>query len=124
MAALTALTDEQRNGLALVLDGREKQLRGQIEAAQAARVVATRPEPGDASDIAEEDDADQAMVARHRVELADIAAARVRLAGHTYGVCVECGAPIPYERLQAYPTAKRCMPCQRGHEQARSAGGA
>ncbi|WP_020205568.1 TraR/DksA family transcriptional regulator [Cupriavidus sp. WS] len=123
MAALTALTEEQRNGLALVLDGRETQLRAQVAAADAARTVATRPEPGDAADIAEEEAAEQAMADRHRVELADIAAARARLAGQTYGLCVDCGADIPYARLQAYPTAKRCLPCQSRHEQARAAAG-
>ncbi|WP_454720802.1 MULTISPECIES: TraR/DksA family transcriptional regulator [Cupriavidus] len=123
MAALTALTEDQRNGLALVLDGRETQLRAQVAAADAARTVATRPEPGDAADIAEEEAAQQAMTDRYRVELADIAAARARLAGQTYGLCTDCGADIPYARLQAYPTAKRCLPCQRRHERARAAAG-
>jgi YteA family regulatory protein len=27
----------------------------------------------------------------------------------TYGICTECGADIPFERLQAVPTADRCI---------------
>jgi RNA polymerase-binding transcription factor DksA len=30
----------------------------------------------------------------------------------TYGVCVDCGQPIPEGRLAAIPDAIRCVPCQ------------
>lgn len=30
----------------------------------------------------------------------------------TYGVCVDCGQPIPEGRLRAVPDAVRCVPCQ------------
>ncbi len=38
------------------------------------------------------------------------------MADGRYGVCVDCGAEIGYEPLLAYPTAKRCIACQRQHE--------
>jgi len=44
-------------------------------------------------------------------ELADIDAARGRLADGTYGVCADCGRPIPVDRLRARPTATRCVAC-------------
>ncbi|WP_204350221.1 TraR/DksA family transcriptional regulator [Klebsiella pneumoniae] len=31
---------------------------------------------------------------------------------HSYGICVDCGEAIPFLRLQAQPTAMRCLPCQ------------
>jgi phage/conjugal plasmid C-4 type zinc finger TraR family protein len=34
------------------------------------------------------------------------------LAKGTYGVCVDCGQPIPEARLRAVPDAIRCVPCQ------------
>lgn len=43
----------------------------------------------------------------HRVENALAAMDR----GH-YGRCEECGDGIPFERLQARPQARRCLPCQ------------
>ncbi len=30
----------------------------------------------------------------------------------TYGMCVECQGPISEKRLQSYPNATRCLPCQ------------
>lgn len=52
-------------------------------------------------------------------ELADIEAALNRLNNRTFGVCVDCGEDIAPERLQAYPTAKRCVECQKQHETTR-----
>jgi phage/conjugal plasmid C-4 type zinc finger TraR family protein len=40
------------------------------------------------------------------------AAMRARDNG-TYGMCQECGQPIPAERLQARPEATLCVACQR-----------
>ena len=30
--------------------------------------------------------------------------------------CIDCGEPIPVERLQAMPNAVRCVACQTEHE--------
>lgn len=50
-------------------------------------------------------------------ELRDVEAALGRLSLGTYGTCIKCNGPIPVERLTAFPTAKRCQPCQRMYEQ-------
>lgn len=34
----------------------------------------------------------------------------------TYGICVDCGADIPLERLRAQSGAPRCLACQRQRE--------
>ena len=52
-------------------------------------------------------------------ELGDIAAALKRMDAGTYGHCTDCGVTIPTERLNAYPTAKRCIDCQTVAEQRR-----
>jgi DnaK suppressor protein len=62
----------------------------------------------------------QADVARDVQEVQDIEAALGRLEAGTYGQCVECGSVIPVARLDAYPTAKRCLPCQQKHEASRA----
>ena len=46
-----------------------------------------------------------------RLELEEIAAALARLDTDSAGLCEACGEPIPFARLQARPTARRCVPC-------------
>jgi DnaK suppressor protein len=61
-------------------------------------------------------DLDLAEIDHDLAELRDIEAALERARGDAYGVCVTCRGAIPYERLAAYPTAKRCIRCQTLHE--------
>lgn len=60
-----------------------------------------------------------ADIRRDADELADVEQALGRLASGRYGICIDCDADIPTTRLDAYPTAKRCLPCQEKHEAAR-----
>lgn len=53
-----------------------------------------------------------AMNEYETAELGDIDAALERLQAGTYGQCTDCGVTIPPARLNAYPTAKRCIDCQ------------
>lgn len=39
-----------------------------------------------------------------------------RLESGGYGVCEDCGATIPGERLKVFPEATRCVVCQRRQE--------
>ena len=57
-----------------------------------------------------------ADIDRHIQETRDIDAALLRIAAGIYGVCNDCRTSIVIERLQAYPTAKRCHRCQVNHE--------
>ncbi|HET7222164.1 MAG TPA: TraR/DksA family transcriptional regulator [Rhodanobacteraceae bacterium] len=66
--------------------------------------------------------ADDAVVNQDVQDARDIRAARERLSAGTYGVCTDCGEAIAYERLLAYPTAKRCIHCQRVYEQGKAVG--
>jgi DnaK suppressor protein len=52
-------------------------------------------------------------------ELGDIDAALERIDAGTYGQCTDCGVAIAPARLEAYPTAKRCIVCQTRKEQGR-----
>lgn len=54
----------------------------------------------------------EAIEAAARKEILAIRAALQRLANNTYGICVECGKKIPDKRLQAVPTALRCIACE------------
>lgn len=53
-----------------------------------------------------------AMNEHETAELADIQAALERIESGQYGTCTDCGQTIAAARLNAYPTAKRCVHCQ------------
>lgn len=54
--------------------------------------------------------------ARARLALAKIDAALKRLEGGTYGECLDCGEAIATARLEANPTATRCVRCEEARE--------
>lgn len=45
--------------------------------------------------------------------------ALARIDDGSYGRCVDCGQPLPEERLEARPEAARCVSCQSRSEGAR-----
>lgn len=64
-----------------------------------------------------------ASIDRHVQEIRDIDAALMRIAVGGYGKCSDCPEPIAIERLEAYPTAQRCVVCQEAHDRAFAHGG-
>jgi RNA polymerase-binding transcription factor len=65
----------------------------------------------DGSTVSLDQARDTALLARAERTLAELVAARERLAAGRYGVCERCGRPIPSARLLARPEARRCVPC-------------
>jgi DnaK suppressor protein len=65
-----------------------------------------------------------ADVARDAEEIGDLDAALQRIAHGSWGTCIRCGESIAAERLEAWPTAKRCLRCQRIHEEEKAGVGA
>ena len=65
-------------------------------------------------------DVQAAEVTRDVGEVRDIEAAEARIAAGRYGLCTDCGAEIGYARLQAFPTAKRCIGCQENREKTKA----
>ena len=57
--------------------------------------------------------------ARELDEIRDVEAALERIKNGNYNICTECGGEITYERLDAYPSAKRCITCQSRQENRR-----
>lgn len=114
---MKTLNDSQLHHLRDILDEREKELRTDIsrEVKQQdsySDVASEVPDPGDSSFADLSMDLNNASVQRDIVELRAISAARKRMEAGTYGECLECGLEIPYDRLEAQPTAERCAPCQ------------
>ena len=94
-------TLEQREGLQRQLRQREAVLREEIGADRLA-------------DLDREPEA--AALERDVAELRDVESALDRLHTPEFGICMDCGADIPYARLQANPSASRCLGCQAKRE--------
>jgi RNA polymerase-binding transcription factor DksA len=105
------------------LDERERALRLEIrDELLKSEEQHYRDLAGRVKDVGEESVADLlvdlqlASVDRHIQELRDIEAAQTRMLTGNFGTCIDCGDSIDIDRLEVYPTAKRCRPCQVQHE--------
>ena len=76
---------------------------------RSAREVQDR---GDEANTDQWRESNAAMIDHHVVEISGIQAALSRVDSGTYGLCVDCGESIGFQRLQAYPSANRCLECQ------------
>ncbi|TMH16337.1 MAG: TraR/DksA family transcriptional regulator, partial [Betaproteobacteria bacterium] len=116
---MTPLSDRQRDELQERLANRRQALRAEIQ-----RELANSDDPrvtGFMNQlVATEDwvladilsDLDIATVTRDVGELAEVDVALARIAEGSYGTCSDCGEPIGWPRLNAQPTAERCIVCQ------------
>jgi RNA polymerase-binding transcription factor len=69
-------------------------------------------DPADAgSNLAESDRAEAILTAAKQRRLL-VLDALTRLDSGRYGLCVDCGKPVPEGRLEAKPEAARCLTCQ------------
>jgi DnaK suppressor protein len=74
-----------------------------------------RVEPGDeGGEELYQDEFDAGRAQDYEQQLAALERAEARLASGTYGLSVDSGAPIPDERLEAYPLAERTVEEERG----------
>ncbi len=87
---------------------------GQTRAEHAAEVLSQ--DPREASQREEEREVDMALSDLELRELGDVSAALHRLQRGGYGVCADCEAEIPFDRLKAEPWALRCVACEGAHE--------
>ena len=119
---MATLTQAQSEHLRAVLQQRRNALLGEIRELRSRtgdhpyKELADVPDAGDASTADLLIDVDNAMVHRDVQEIRDIEAALRRIGDGDYGVCVDCGQDIDFERLSAFPTARRCVLCQGRHE--------
>jgi RNA polymerase-binding protein DksA len=121
---MTTLTPSQLDQLVMQLKQDYQALmievREELEnSGQQHRIDLLNSEPGDSGDESMAStlaDFNLAVVDRHVHALRDIEAALRRVKDESYGVCIGCGDDIEFARLQAYPTAKRCIVCQEKHE--------
>lgn len=86
------------------------------EATGEAHDAGARGDSGDRSFAAAESEVDAGEAQRDQGELGAIERTLARIEDGSYGVCAECGADIPIERLRAQPLASRCTKCQSDRE--------
>jgi DnaK suppressor protein len=79
------------------------------DAIQASYDVEEREE--EAVDL-QETDVDQAILDNEKTLLAEVQQALARIENGTYGICSNCGQPIPEKRLEAIPWATLCLTCE------------
>ena len=118
-----ALTTEQTRALKSLISGRRNALIAELSedvrktrAERYGEVAGEVPDHGDESVASLIADLDQAELSRDVDELRGLEAAHERIAKGDYGVCVDCGRDIGFERLRAAPSAIRCIACQTLHE--------
>jgi phage/conjugal plasmid C-4 type zinc finger TraR family protein len=121
------LSPAQLAELEAALRARERALRADVAAKLRTqddpRLVGLRNRMEDTDDWAAADAMaahDITLVSRDLNELAEVEQALARLADAHYGECVDCESAIPYARLAAYPSARRCVACQEAAEQRRN----
>lgn len=59
---------------------------------------------------------DMALSDREVSELGAVSEALLRLHDARFGLCADCGAEIPFDRLRVEPWALRCVPCESRRE--------
>lgn len=123
------ITKKQSNQLKEQLLAQEATVQEKIQTEMSQR--ASEPynqltgEVADAGEIANADliiDVDNERINMLLAELREISAALESIEIGSYGICTQCGELIPFLRLQAYPTAKRCTACQLVHERTFNSG--
>jgi RNA polymerase-binding protein DksA len=118
------LSTRQRAEIRALLDARHasllEEIREELEDSTSTQYIELIDRsPADEGDQSVGDalaDLNLAIIDRHVNELRDVERARERIADGTFGVCIDCGDDIAFERLASYPTAKRCVVCQQQRE--------
>lgn len=101
----------RRDSLRRMLAGELDDLSGKVRGNQMSG--------GDAADVAFDTGVDEiaSTLAEHEArELSQVEHALANLKKGTYGLCEQCEAKIPVERLNALPYSTMCIACQREME--------
>lgn len=93
-----------------------QQIAEQTGASSESRVAVAAQLLNDDPETAEEHVQDRQVLLERldllRHEQVSIGAALIALREGRLGFCRHCGADIPFDRLQAQPTAQRCLACE------------
>ena len=119
---MPAISEAQIHRIEERLADRELELRSRVREAKEAQAERPGNSGTHVEDLAEEGEQrfrngiEHVELIRDQEELTDIVATRERIADGSYGECIDCGQDIAPQRLQAQPTATRCLICQGAYE--------
>lgn len=123
MASNTGFSEDRASAIQARLNERAAQLREEIRETLArsndethVRIAEAVRDEGDDSFSDLIVDLTFADIDRDAQELRRIDGALVRLKDGSYGQCEDCDQPIAQARLEAEPTASRCIACQERYE--------
>lgn len=114
---LRAQLESERDRLAAIVAEMERIERETLSEASGENTY--RDHMADLGTATFERDLDMALEENAREGLLEVNQALERIANGTYGTCARCGADIPVERLEAYPTASLCIVCKEAEESPR-----
>lgn len=99
-----------------VRDEVESQTFGADERGATGELNAVDQHPADVADFAFQRELSETQQRILQQEANQVQAALERAKAGQYGICVDCGEPIPKERLEARPEATSCIACQSRRE--------
>ena len=112
---MSHLTEEQRTELAALLDKEVGKLARSMKVSEEAMrpVELDQTAVGRLSrmDSLQSQSMAKNLAEREQVRFALLREALVRLDAGTFGLCSECAAPVPFERLVIFPEAPTCQSC-------------
>jgi DnaK suppressor protein len=116
---MTTLQPSQATEFRTRLRERAQQLRGEIQEVLERSTDETHANIAERARDLEDDsfsnlivDLNFADIDRDADEIRRIDGALTRLSDGSYGTCIDCDQDIPMARLEAEPTAERCIRCQ------------
>jgi len=120
---MSHLSDEQLAELKQTLEVQRLQLRQDIrdellrtDAEQYGELAGQVHDTGDESVADLLSDINTAAISQSIKSLREVEAAQERIREGYYGRCEDCEVEIPFERLKAYPAARRCLEDQERYE--------
>ncbi len=124
------LSQQQTTQIGQLLRERQRTLREEIKqgllksgAAHHKDMAGMVSDAGDESVANMLEDLELADVERDVRELREVEHALTQIGRNDFGACIDCGEPIGFPRLQAAPSATRCLACQERHERGYAHGG-
>ena len=127
---MTSLNPQHSTAMKDRLHERAAQLRDEIQHTLERSADETHARVAEQARDAEDDsfsnlvvDVNLAEIDRDADELRRIDGALARINEGSYGLCESCGQEIPEARLQAEPTALRCVRCQELYEKTHAGNG-
>lgn len=110
-----SLVDTLQAQLAILQQDNAARLENMTQTEHAQHVLIQEAE--DESQHAGEHEVEASMSDINNHELNAITSALVRINTPDYGVCIDCLATIPFERLKVEPQALRCITCETKYEE-------